>query len=323
MTLNLMLTSRSAVFLSGDFRLTYPAPRPPIDDLNAQKLIPAIRWHWSALIAFTGVATTSEGLDVGDWIESQVAEIPSEAPFDELPNRLRSASSWLSRIGRGEDRLAMSIVGFVNRRPFAMVISNFTDLFGRLFPRPLPSQLAISEERPKEPRAFVPGGTPVGLASELERLKSLLGSGTPPRAISNAMAEANRAASDLSQTISKECVTGFLLASGAGEITPHAIPEGRAYVPSFVQRQLVRSGVAGFTPKYDENGVALPPRWVGMTAKVENQRGKPWAVGWLHAMRNVAAPIGGKPDPGVQAFWKVATSSNEPPVTFTIKSLPP
>ena len=62
MTLNLMLISRSAVYLSGDFRLTYAGGRWWSDRLNVQKLVPVFKFGWSALVSFTGVAERSHTL---------------------------------------------------------------------------------------------------------------------------------------------------------------------------------------------------------------------------------------------------------------------
>jgi len=53
MTLNLMLTSKEAVYLSGDFRLTSIKDQAALpDSYDTQKLIPVIRHDWSALIAY-------------------------------------------------------------------------------------------------------------------------------------------------------------------------------------------------------------------------------------------------------------------------------
>jgi hypothetical protein len=57
MTLNLMLTAKDAVYLSGDFRLTSTEDQAALPDShNTQKLIPVIRHDWAALIAYLGVA---------------------------------------------------------------------------------------------------------------------------------------------------------------------------------------------------------------------------------------------------------------------------
>ena len=148
MTLNIMLSSRSAAYLSGDFRLTNLVGGGYSDDLRTQKIVPLIKYEWCALVAFTGVAMTTTGLDVGEWLSVQADRIPVDARFDELPKKLLAANSWLGRLA-GERRLAFSIVGFIRRRPVAMVVSNYMDINGRVF-RPQP-QLKPSEIRPKQP----------------------------------------------------------------------------------------------------------------------------------------------------------------------------
>ena len=50
-----------------------------------------------------------------------------DAKFEELPRRLLAADAWLSKLSDNYP-LAFSIVGFIDRRPVAMVISNFTDI---------------------------------------------------------------------------------------------------------------------------------------------------------------------------------------------------
>jgi hypothetical protein len=56
MTLNIMLTSRTAVYLSGDFRLSTLDGKPIADNHDTQKLLPIFRRDWSALVAYTGLA---------------------------------------------------------------------------------------------------------------------------------------------------------------------------------------------------------------------------------------------------------------------------
>ncbi len=146
MTLNLMLTSRSSVYLSGDFRLTRGGKTE--DDLDVQKLVPTFKFGWSALVSFTGIAKTDRGQDVGDWVSARLNAIPVEAKFAELPKSLLAADHWLTKLS-GYRKLAFSIVGFVRRRPVAMVISNFLDMDGHEFP--VLSKLRLFEIRPKVP----------------------------------------------------------------------------------------------------------------------------------------------------------------------------
>ncbi len=62
-TLNLLMTSRQAVYLSGDFCLFYPNENKSITDVTVQKLIPVGRYDWNALVSFCGIAKTTAGLD--------------------------------------------------------------------------------------------------------------------------------------------------------------------------------------------------------------------------------------------------------------------
>jgi len=321
MTLNLMLTSRAVVFLSGDFRISYSGGTRVVDDLHSQKLIPVITRHWSALVAFTGVAKTRNGVDVGDWIAEQISTLSEDAAFEELPRRLTSADAWLARM-RSDRRLAFSVVGFIKRRPVAMIVSNFTDLSGRHFGAVLDS-LKVSEYRPKVPEVYAAGDTPAVRPSAITRLRRMLAAHTAPRQIQSAIADANVESAAHSNTISKACVTGFLLASAAAEVTPHGIPPGVEYVPTFVQRELAKSGVRGFKRKFDEHGVALPPQWVGMTAKAEDRKPGPWFVAIVHAMRNVAEPVGGgvRP-PGTSVAWKIVGPNERPPISFQLTTKP-
>jgi hypothetical protein len=117
MTLNLMLTSKDAVYLSGDFRLTSIRDQAPLpDSYNTQKVIPIIRRDWAALIAYMGVANAPLLIpDMGQWIVEQMDSIPLDGSFSELWKRLLRLNPSLSRI-RGDRRIAFSVVGFWSQR---------------------------------------------------------------------------------------------------------------------------------------------------------------------------------------------------------------
>src|SRR5215467_3416262 len=133
MTLNLVLTSKDAVYLTGDFRLTSIKDQSALpDSYDTQKLIPVIRHGWAALIAYMGVASAPPLIsDMGQWIVEQMDSIPLDGSFPELSKRLLSFNLWLGRI-RGDRRIAFSVVGFWNQRPFTMLISNFLDSNGNI-----------------------------------------------------------------------------------------------------------------------------------------------------------------------------------------------
>src|SRR6185436_438042 len=100
MTLNLMLTSKDAVYLSGDFRLSSTKDQEPLpDSYDTQKLIPVIRQDWAALIAYMGVASAPPLLsDMGQWIADEMDSIPLDGNFSDISRRLLKLNLWLGRI---------------------------------------------------------------------------------------------------------------------------------------------------------------------------------------------------------------------------------
>src|SRR5215510_3413428 len=150
MTLNLMLTSKDAVYLSGDFRLTSIQDQAPLpDSYDTQKLIPVIRHGWAALIAYMGVASAPPLIiDMGQWIVEQMDSIQLDGSLSELSRRLLRLNLWLGRI-RGDRRIAFSVVGFCNQKPFMMLLSNFLDLDGRVVDAG--PQLRAYLRRPNQP----------------------------------------------------------------------------------------------------------------------------------------------------------------------------
>jgi hypothetical protein len=241
MTLNLMLTSRSAVYLSGVFfRLSYRRTGRTEDNLNTQKLVPVFKFGWSALVSYTGVANTSRGMDVGQWIAQAAESIEMYASFDELPRRLLSADAWLNKV-RDERCIAFSIVGFNGRRPVAALVSNFTNLDGYTFP--VQPKLKKSISKPKVPEARVAGDRAAVAKDEIQRLKAMIVGNRNLMEIHNALAETNAEAAQRSSVISRECVVGCLLPTGAALVRPYGIDEGMDYIPDFIMRDLARTGV--------------------------------------------------------------------------------
>jgi len=133
MTLNLILTSKDAVYLSGDFRLVSISDQAALpDSYDTQKLIPVIRPGWAAPIAYMGIASAPPLMsDMGQWIVEQMDSIPLDGSFSEIWRRLLKLNLWLGRI-RGDRRIALSVVGFSKQEPSMMLISNFLDLHGRV-----------------------------------------------------------------------------------------------------------------------------------------------------------------------------------------------
>ena len=310
-----MLISRSSVYLTADFRISYlPGPR-RVDDLNVQKLVPSFKFGWSALVSFAGIAKTPHG--EGDWIAKQIQAIKSDAGFPELPRMLLSANSWSKSI-RPARPLSFSVVGYVDRRPMAMMVSNCQDLDGNMF-NPLLPELSIFETRPKEPQVLCSGDRDAVQSQEVQDLKRILIAKEQPRHIHALLAKVNRAAAQrsINQTISKQCVTGHLLPSGSAELIPHEINDQSEYMPGFVKRHLLANGVYGFNCRCDITGNPLAPKWVGMTAKVQG-RGKKAVVLTIHSIRNVEEPLSQGSPTNTGVFWKYAEANDPPFVTFQI-----
>lgn len=321
MTLNLMLTSKNAVYLSGDFRLTYLDTGNFTDNLDTQKLIPVIRFGWGALIAYTGVANAPAPFrDMGDWVSAQMDSIPMKGSIDGLLDRLLVADSWLTKIS-GEAPLAFSVVGFIERKPFMILVSNFLDLDGHITqPR---SRLEVFQRKPKQPEVRIAGDTKVVQPDDINQLGLLLQRCADRQVIRENLAQVNARASQRSVTISPECVTGYLLPSGAAEVGPHGISDQVMYLPGFVLRDFVKQGVVGFLPKYDEHGNPLPLRWVGMTAKIVGGQSRDAIVAVVHAIRNASEPLSdGLTRKGQAKFWKIAGPNEPRSVTFTVNQPP-
>ena len=193
MTLNLMLTSKNAVYLSGDFRLTYPDTGSFTDNLDTQKLIPVIRFGWGALIAYTGVANAPAPFrDMGDWVSAQMDSIPMTGSINELLKWLLVADSWLTKVS-SETRLAFSVVGFIQRKPFMILMSNFLDLDGHITqPR---SHLEVLQRRPKQPEVRIVGDTKAVQPDDINQLGLLLQQCVDRQVIRETLAQVNIRAS--------------------------------------------------------------------------------------------------------------------------------
>jgi hypothetical protein len=244
MTLNLMLTSRNAVYLSGDFRLTRRDTGEFTDNLDTQKLIPVIRYGWGALIAYTGVASAPAPFrDTGDWMSSQMGSISMRGSIEELPKRLLAADTWLTKIS-GETPLAFSIVGFLGRKPFMMLVSNFLDLDGHVTkPR---SRLEVFRRRPKQPEIRITGDSNAVQTDDIEKLAILLRKNADHQVIRESLGRVNARASQRSVLISPECVTGYLTPYGSAEVGPHGI--GDVYA-RFCIKRLCETGCCRVRPQ--------------------------------------------------------------------------
>jgi hypothetical protein len=289
MTLNLMLTSKDAVFLSADFRLTSVRDGAALQDsYDTQKLIPVIRHDWSALIAYMGVACAPPLIsDMGQWIGGQIASMPPDGSPTELFTRLLTLNDSLARI-RGDRRVAMSVVGFRNQRPFMMLLSNFLDLDGKT--ADAGPQLRTYLRTPNQAEVRAVGGLRPDVFERV-RLERLLRASSSrklvPELISQAIAEINANTARRSKgAISEECVSGYLLRSGVTRISAHGIPDNEPCFPAWVRTDLKKGGVIGFKPKQKQAGNAIPIQWKGMTARILNG-----AMVRVHEIANAGKPI--------------------------------
>jgi hypothetical protein len=289
MTLNLMLTSKEAVFLSGDFRLTSIRDQAPLpDSYDTQKLIPVIRRRWAALVAYMGVASAPPLVrDVGQWIVEQMDSIPQDGSPSELSKRLLRFNPLLGRI-RGDRRIAFSAVGFSNQRPFMMLISNFLHFEGQVVDAAPQLQGYVRRSKDPEVRAV---GTVRPDVFERVKLERLLQAGASPRLVPQltrqAVAEINASVARRSRgSISEACVSGYLLRSGSAAIGGHGIPKDALCLPSWVRKDLDRGGVMGFEPVASKDGKSLPIQWKGTTAKIFDGM-----LVRMHEITNAGKPI--------------------------------
>lgn len=272
MTLNIILTSDSAVYMSSDFRITYRDGRS--GDPRTQKQIVLFRQDWSALVSFAGVAETHL-VKTGDWLVDATEKIPIDAKFEDLEKVLLSADSWLSRIKK-DSWLTFSVAAFVFRQPVGMLVSNFQRIGGQQETSPLPRLISTKEEA-KTPLILMAGQLGAVRESDHKMLGGVLTSAWDPLEIHRALARANKRASDIEDTVSSACFTAHLLADGTAIALPHEIDKDVEYIPEFVRNIF---GGAKFDldsilePKLDDYGKPLPRRLKGMTAARQKEPGK-------------------------------------------------
>ena len=310
MTLNLMLTSKDAVYLSGDFRLTSTKDQAALpDSYDTQKLVPVIRRGWAALIAYMGVASAPPLIsDMGHWIVEQMDSIPIDGSFSELSRRLLRFNLWLGRI-HGDRRIAFSVVGFCDQRPFMMLISNFLDSKGRIVDAG--PQLRAYLRRSNQPEVHAVGTIRPDIFERV-RLERLLQAGSSRRLVPEltrqAVAEINASVARRSRgSISEECVSGYLLRSGSAAIGGHGIPEDAACLPNWVRRDLEKGCIIGFEPVESLEGKALPIQWKGTIARLLNG-----TIVRMHEIANAGKPIlDGIQGRAHSPMWK-STEAGEP-----------
>lgn len=296
------------VLLSADFRLSRPDGKSFTDNYDTQKILPIARAGWSALIAYCGLASAPPLLpDMGQWILRRINEVPLLAGLEDLERRLLTLNDLLRRIGgTHEKKLWISVVGFQGRRPFESLITNAATPAalqpGLLYPRTNRPKISVAKLRGE-------GGEHATL-DEKQRLRRVLEHSSKPDSIREELYELNAKISQRSKTVSRACVTGYLLPDGHYQIGPHGIPEDVPYLPGFVASELRKSGIRGFDHKLDKSGKVLPIRWVASTSAPYDDRGNVGTAS-LHVIRNVGAARVGDIEVGRTVFGKIA-GPNEP-----------
>ncbi len=291
MTLNLLFTSRHATYMTGDFRLTY-RDRPPVDDIFAQKIVPVIKAEWCALASFCGVAKTSTGIDVGDWIVEQARQAVMGEKFADFVGRLRGADRWLAPLD--DKRITILITGFRGRKPFLVCLSNFQDIDGRLLGKTRPQLEKFELNNPKTATIRVFGDPDSVLEKERLSLRDILSKNHADDAMYGMgfLADVNKKAATRGTTISEACVVGRLLPTGEGHMRAFGIDPDLEYMPNFVRRQFAVGGVVDFKPKTDDQGQPLKPAWVQMGFKVLGA-GKEARTLCINELRNVQGYVKG------------------------------
>lgn len=316
-TLNLMLTSKDAVYLSGDFRLVSIEDQVALpDSYDTQKMIPIIRDGWAALIAYMGIASAPPLIpDMGQWIVEQLDTVPRNADFPDLSARLLRLNQWLPQI-RGDRRIAMSVVGFRNRRPFMMLLSNFVDLDGHVVEAG--PQLRAWVRTPMKPEIRAVGTVRPDVFQRVRLVRMLQANasrGVIPQLIRQAVADVNAKVAERSGgSISPECVSGYLLRSGAVAIGGHGLPPHAACFPNWLRRDLQQGGVIGFEPV---NG-ALRIQWRKTTARIVKG-----SIQRTHEIANAGNPIlDGIDRPGRAPTWTSAGSDDTNAICITFYNTP-
>ncbi len=202
-----------------------------------------------------------------------------------------------------------------------MLVSNFLDLDGHY--TPTRSCLEVFRRKPKQPEVRIAGDVNAVQADDIEQLRLLLRQNADHQVIRESLAQVNARASKRSVSISQECVTGYIIPSGVAEVGPHGISDQVTYLPRFVLRYYKKCGIVGFVPKFDGHGKPLPPRWVGMTARLQGDQSRNAIVGVIHAVRNVSEPLSDRVNRKGQAtFWKIAGPHEPDSYTFRVNRSP-
>lgn len=320
MTLNISLASRNAIYLTGDFRITYRDGRVE-DNYNVQKLIPVTKLNWFGLVSYSGVASTPRGREVGSWLAEQTNPADLRDSLRVVVNRLLCADEWLKAYLPDDRRLTIVVTGFQDRRPFRRVVSNFQDAHGNVRVA-VPNRLQLYEAAPREPELRTLGSGRLG-TEDSEELLALLRANANDR-IPEALAAANARSVPLSnKTVSFQCVVGRLLPTGDGEVTFHLGDKHEGYLPDWAKRHLQELGLSSPRPKQYPDGREMPVSLTGMTTRLERKGKSRHALALLSFRNALPFEEGAASGRGsrFRVFQKVAGKDEPSRVDFGIAKI--
>lgn len=262
-TLTISFLTQSTVYQSADFRLTGPSGQ--LMDERGHKSVHLTRFGWSALVSYAGVARTAN-VDVATWLGDLVVDIPPNAPFSELIDRLRGADSWLSTIRLSSRAHTFSVVAFDQGTPTLTLVTNIDNLVGQRLSA-ASARLSVQTARPRLPKVFiagVPNPFPRQERRLLERMADL-----PPDRVSSSLAAMNRRASQAlsGNYVSPSCLVSYLEANGRGVSMPFGTAgESQDFLPPDIAAMMQKQGLR-LVPKAGPDGKPLPLKLVQMASQ--------------------------------------------------------
>ena len=264
MTLVQVLADENSIHMSCDFCLTNPFTGATVKN-DAHKLV---QFGMPGAQGFVGVSGIAEftGVPIGDWIATRTAELGPGATLDDLLSALLEAREPLLAISdRIVRRHSFVIAASIGTQSTVIFVSNFESLDRGTIRRASAAQdqLTISRTNPKAPAFFSTGsGSAYIDGADIQGLLLAVRSGRPDERIQQMMADANKAVSRQTATVSEGCYTASRHSTGQGSARPHLTDKQTGdFIPPDQAEMFRRLGVQ-LRPKLDEAGNPLPIRLV-------------------------------------------------------------
>jgi Tfp pilus assembly protein PilF len=244
----------------------------PLDRFE-QKQVAVNRAHWTALIAYCGVAHTGSEY-VSEWMIAHVNKLAYEAPIDRLIDALITADVWLQRFDKRARYLSFSIGAFVGSTPEMILVSNFEDLATHPGSRSPADALMVSRRHPRGWQLFLSGRPRAVSVKDQLIMRARLTSQADVEQAFGVLAAVNARSAmspEAHNTVSRGCFTAYLAVDGSWGGKPHGIPENRDYIPGFAYLGLDALGAGiRFTRAMDDTGSPKPIQLRGIWgARVE------------------------------------------------------